>query len=155
MFIESVAAAGTTFELSLARHAESLFGQESGSAGLWLAVLMAAVYLPFLGRQASRHFFGVEASLPGLAAAGILSVGLTFTVVCMADSSLTGLVPAGLHTLAVSLCTGVAILLITSASAQALSMGFGPSLGLQLVFWNIVLVARLATSFLTDFWTHL
>jgi hypothetical protein len=33
-------------------------------------------------------------------------------------------------------------------------MGFGPSLGLQLVFWNIVLLARLATRFLTEFWTN-
>ncbi len=154
MFIEPVAAAGTSFEVSLARHAEQLFGQPAGSTGLWVAVAMALVYVPLLGRQAARHFFGTETSLPGLGAAGIVSVGLTFVVVCMADSSLSGLVPAGLHALAVSACTAVAVLLVTSACAQVLSMGFGPSLGLQLVLWNIVLLARLATGFLTDFWTH-
>lgn len=154
MFIEPVAATGTSFEVVLARHAENVFGQAAGSAGLWIAVAMALVYVPLLGRLAARHFFGTESSLPGLGAAGIVSVGLTFAVVCMADSSLSGLVPASLHVLAVSICTGVAVLLVTSACAQALSMGFGPSLGLQLVFWNIVLLARLVTKFLTDFWTH-
>ena len=127
---------------------------ESGIVGTAVGLAMALVYVPLLGRLAARHFFGTESSLAGLGAAGIVSVGLTFAVVCMADSSLSGLVPASLHVLTVSICTGVAVLLVTSACAQVLSMGFGPSLGLQLVFWNIVLLARLATKFLTDFWTH-
>jgi hypothetical protein len=46
------------------------------------------------------------------------------------------------------------VLLVTSAAAQVLSMGFGPSLGLQLIFWNIVFLAQLATRFLMDFWKH-
>ncbi len=147
-------AAGKTFEAALSAHATQVFGQPAGSLGFWIAVAMALVYVPVLGRLAARHFFGTEASLPALGAAGIVSVGLTFTVVCMADSSLSGLVPASFHALAVSLCTATALLLVTSACAQVLSMGFGPSLGLQLVLWNIVLLARLATGFLTDFWTH-
>jgi hypothetical protein len=154
MLNASVAVAGTSFEVSLAKHAESVFGQPVGSMGLWIAVAMAAVYVPLLGRLAARHFFGTESSLVGLGAAGIVSVTLTFAVACMADSSLHGLIPASLHTLSVSLCTATALLLVTSACAQVLSMGFGPSLGLQLVFWNIVLLARLATRFLTEFWTN-
>jgi hypothetical protein len=54
----------------------------------------------------------------------------------------------------ISLCTGTVVLLVTSAAAQVLGMGFGPSLGLQLVFWNIVFLAQLATRFLMDFWKH-
>lgn len=147
-------AAGKTFEAALSAHATKVFGQPMGSMGLWIALAMAVVYVPLLGRLAARHFFGTESSLVGLGAAGIVSVTLTFAVACMADSSLHGLIPASLHTLSVSLCTATALLLVTSACAQVLSMGFGPSLGLQLVFWNIVLLARLATRFLTEFWTN-
>ena len=107
-----------------------------------------------LFRSPDQRRFGAEEVPGGLGAAGIVSVTLTFAVACMADSSLLGLIPASLHTLSVSLCTATALLLVTSACAQVLSMGFGPSLGLQLVFWNIVLLARLATRFLTEFWTN-
>jgi hypothetical protein len=73
----------------------------------------------------------------------------------MADTSLSSFVPKAVQTLVISLCTGTVVLLVTSAATQVLSLGFGPSLGLQLVFWNIVLLAQLATKFLTDFWKHI
>jgi len=81
-------------------------------------------------------------------------VALTFGAICMADTSLSGFIPKSVEILVISLCTGTVVLLVTSAAAQVLGMGFGPSLGLQLVFWNIVFLAQLATRFLMDFWKH-
>ena len=79
---------------------------------------------------------------------------MTFAAICMADTSLSGFIPKSIEVLVISLCTATVVLLVTSASAQVLSMGFGPSLGLQLIFWNIVFLAQLATRFLMDFWKH-
>jgi hypothetical protein len=115
---------------------------------------MVLIYLPFLGRLAAQHFFGKDGTLFGIGLTGILSVALTFAAICMADTSLSGFVPKSVEILVISLCTATVVLLVTSAAAQVLSMGFGPSLGLQLIFWNIVFLAQLATRFLMDFWKH-
>ena len=135
-------------------YAEKVLGQDYGSMGFWVALAMVVVYLPLLGRLAAQHFFGKDGSLIGIGLAGIVSVALTFAAVCMADTSLSGFIPKSIEILVISLCTATVVLLVTSACAQVLSMGFGPSLGLQLIFWNIVFVAQLATRFLMDFWKH-
>ena len=135
-------------------YAEKILGQDYGSMGFWVALAMVLIYLPFLGRLATRHFFGKDGTLFGIGLTGVLSVALTFAAICMADTSLAGIVPKSVEVLVISLCAAVVILLVTSASAQVLSMGFGPSLGLQLIFWNIVFLAQLATRFLMDFWKH-
>ena len=109
---------------------------------------------PNLGRLAAQHFFGKDGTLFGIGLTGIVSVALTFAAICMADTSLSGFVPKSVEILVISLCTATVVLLVTSAAAQVLSMGFGPSLGLQLIFWNIVFLAQLATRFLMDFWKH-
>ncbi len=135
-------------------YAEKVLGQDYGSMGFWVALAMVVVYLPLLGRLAAQHFFGKDGSLIGIGLAGIVSVALTFAAICMADTSLSGFIPKSIEILVISLCTATVVLLVTSACAQVLSMGFGPSLGLQLIFWNIVFVAQLATRFLMDFWKH-
>ena len=135
-------------------YAEKILGQDYGSMGFWVALAMVLITLPFLGRLASQHFFGKDGTLFGIGLTGILSVALTFAAICMADTSLAGIVPKSVEVLVISLCTATVVLLVTSASAQVLSMGFGPSLGLQLIFWNIVFLAQLATRFLMDFWKH-
>ncbi len=135
-------------------YAEKILGQEYGSPGFWVALAMALVYLPFLGRLAAAHFFGKDGTVFGIGLTGIFSVALTFGAICMADTSLSGFIPKSVEVLVISLCTGTVVLLVTSAAAQVLGMGFGPSLGLQLVFWNIVFLAQLATRFLMDFWKH-
>lgn len=135
-------------------YAQKILGQEYGSTGFWIALAMVLIYLPVLGRLAARHFFGKEGSALGIGLTGIVSVALTFAAICMADTSLSGFVPQSIEILVISLCTATVVLLVTSASAQVLSMGFGPSLGLQLVFWNIVFLSQLATRFLMDFWKH-
>ena len=135
-------------------YAEKVLGQDYGSPGFWVALTMALVYLPFLGRLAAAHFFGKDGTVFGIGLTGILSVALTFGAICMADTSLSGFIPKSVEVLVISLCTGTVVLLVTSAAAQVLGMGFGPSLGLQLVFWNIVFLAQLATRFLMDFWKH-
>ncbi len=122
--------------------------------GFWVALAMVLITLPFLGRLTARHFFGKDGTLVGIGLTGILSVGLTFAAICMADTSLTGIVPKSVEVLVISLCAATVVLLITSAASQVLSMAFGPSLGLQLIFWNIVFLAQLATRFLMDFWKH-
>ncbi len=141
-----------TFDGVTAEYAEKILGQKYGEAGFWLALAMIAVYIPLLGRLAARHFFGKEGSLVSIGLVGLISLLLTFGAMAMADTCLSAFVPKAVQTLMISLCTGTVILLVTSASAQVLSMNFGPSLGLQLIFWNIVLLARLATKFLTDLW---
>jgi hypothetical protein len=135
-------------------YAEKVLGQDYGSMGFWVALAMVVVYLPLLGRLAAQHFFGKDGSLIGIGLAGIVSVALTFAAICMADTSLSGFIPKSIEILVISLCTATVVLLVTSACAQVLSMGFGPSLGLQLIFWNIVFLAQLATRFLMDFWKH-
>jgi len=135
-------------------YAEKILGQDYGSPGFWVALAMALVYLPFLGRLAAAHFFGKDGTVFGIGLTGIFSVALTFGAICMADTSLSGFIPKSVEVLVISLCTGTVVLLVTSAAAQVLGMGFGPSLGLQLVFWNIVFLAQLATRFLMDFWKH-
>lgn len=135
-------------------YAERILGQEYATPGFWVALAMVVLYLPLLGRLAAQHFFGKDGSLVAIGLTGIVSVGLTFAAVCMADTSLSSLVPASVEVLVLSLCTGAVVLLVTSAASQVLSMGFGPSLGLQLIFWNIVFLAQLATRFLMDFWKH-
>ena len=105
-------------------------------------------------RLAAAHFFGKDGTVFGIGLTGIFSVALTFGAICMADTSLSGFIPKSVEVLVISLCTGTVVLLVTSAAAQVLGMGFGPSLGLQLVFWNIVFLAQLATRFLMDFWKH-
>lgn len=135
-------------------YAEKILGQDYASMGFWVALAMVLIYLPFLGRLAARHFFGKDGTLVGIGLTGILSVAVTFAAVCMADTSLSGFVPKSVEVLVISLCTATVVLLATSAAAQVLSMGFGPSLGLQLIFWNIVFLAQLATRFLMDFWKH-
>jgi hypothetical protein len=135
-------------------YAEKILGQDYGSMGFWVALAMVLIYLPLLGRLAAQHFFGKDGTAVGIGLTGILSVALTFAAVCMADTSLSGFVPKSIEILVISLCTATVVLLVTSASAQVLSMGFGPSLGLQLIFWNIVFLAQLATRFLMDFWKH-
>jgi hypothetical protein len=115
---------------------------------------MVVVYIPLLGRLAAQHFFGKDGTSIGIGLTGLVSVALTFAAICMADTSLSGFIPKSVEILVISLCTATVVLLVTSASAQVLSMGFGPSLGLQLIFWNIVFLAQLATRFLMDFWKH-
>ena len=135
-------------------YAQKILGQEYGSTGFWIALAMVLIYLPILGRLAAQHFFGKEGSALGIGLTGIVSVALTFAAICMADTSLSGFVPQSIEILVISLCTATVVLLVTSASAQVLSMGFGPSLGLQLIFWNIVFLSQLATRFPMDFWKH-
>jgi hypothetical protein len=135
-------------------YAQKILGQDYGSTGFWIALAMVLIYLPILGRLAARHFFGKDGSAIGIGLTGIVSVALTFAAICMADTSLSGFIPQSIEILVISLCTATVVLLVTSASAQVLSMGFGPSLGLQLIFWNIVFLAQLATRFLMDFWKH-
>ena len=141
-------------ENTVENYAEKVLGQEYGSMGFWVALAMVVVYVPLLGRLAAAHFFGKDGTIFGIGLTGLVSVALTFAAVCMADTSLSGFIPKSIEILVISLCTATVVLLVTSASAQVLSMGFGPSLGLQLVFWNIVFVAQLATRFLMDFWKH-
>ena len=136
-------------------YAEKVLGQEYGSMGFWVALAMVVVYVPLLGRLAAAHFFGKDGTIFGIGLTGLVSVALTFAAVCMADTSLSGFIPKSIEILVISLCTATVVLLVTSASAQVLSMGFGPSLGLQLIFWNIVFLAQLATRFLMDFWKHI
>ena len=135
-------------------YAEKVLGQDYGSMGFWVALAMVVVYIPLLGRLAATHFFSKDGTIFGIGLTGLISVALTFAAICMADTSLSGFIPKSIEILVISLCTATVVLLVTSASAQVLSMGFGPSLGLQLVFWNIVLLAQLATRFLMDFWKH-
>ena len=135
-------------------YAEKVLGQDYGSMGFWVALAMVVVYIPLLGRLAATHFFGKDGTIFGIGLTGLVSVALTFAAICMADTSLSGFIPKSIEILVISLCTATVVLLVTSASAQVLSMGFGPSLGLQLVFWNIVFLAQLATHFLMDFWKH-
>ncbi len=135
-------------------YAHKILGQEYGSTGFWIALAMVLIYLPILGRLAAKHFFAKEGSVVGIGLTGILSVALTFAAICMADTSLSGFIPQSVEILVISLCTATVVLLVTSAAAQVLSMGFGPSLGLQLIFWNIVFLSQLATRFLMDFWKH-
>jgi hypothetical protein len=135
-------------------YAEKVLGQEYGSMGFWVALAMVVVYIPLLGRLAATHFFGKDGTIFGIGLTGLISVALTFAAICMADTSLSGFIPKSIEILVISLCTATVVLLVTSASAQVLSMGFGPSLGLQLIFWNIVFLAQLATHFLMDFWKH-
>ena len=135
-------------------YAEKVLGQDYGSMGFWVALAMVVVYVPLLGRLAATHFFGKDGTIFGIGLTGLVSVALTFAAVCMADTSLSGFIPKSVEILVISLCTATVVLLVTSASAQVLSMGFGPSLGLQLIFWNIVFLAQLATRFLMDFWKH-
>jgi hypothetical protein len=135
-------------------YAEKVLGQDYGSMGFWVALAMVVVYIPLLGRLAATHFFGKDGTIFGIGLTGLISVALTFAAICMADTSLSGFIPKSIEILVISLCTATVVLLVTSASAQVLSMGFGPSLGLQLIFWNIVFLAQLATHFLMDFWKH-
>ena len=145
-----------TFEGSLRQHGETLLGQpvDLGSVNFWVSVAMVAVLVPYLGRLAARHFFGKDGSLLAIGSVGLLSVGLAFAAFCMADTSLSAFVPANFATLVLALATCTAVLLVASAASQVLSLGFGPSLGLQVIFWNLVVVARVATRFLTDLWTR-
>ena len=136
-------------------YAEKVLGQDYGSMGFWVALAMVVVYVPLLGRLAATHFFDKDGTIFGIGLTGLVSVALTFAAVCMADTSLSGFIPKSVEILVISLCTATVVLLVTSASAQVLSMGFGPSLGLQLIFWNIVFLAQLATRFLMDFWKHI
>jgi hypothetical protein len=136
-------------------YAEKVLGQDYGSMGFWVALAMVVVYIPLLGRLAATHFFGKDGTILGIGLTGLISVALTFAAICMADTSLSGFIPKSIEILVISLCTATVVLLVTSASAQVLSMGFGPSLGLQLIFWNIVFLAQLATRFLMDFWKHI
>ncbi|MEY3812641.1 MAG: hypothetical protein RI910_997 [Verrucomicrobiota bacterium] len=136
-------------------YAEKVLGQDYASMGFWVALAMVVVYVPLLGRLAATHFFGKDGTIFGIGLTGLVSVALTFAAVCMADTSLSGFIPKSIEILVISLCTATVVLLVTSASAQVLSMGFGPSLGLQLIFWNIVFLAQLATRFLMDFWKHI
>ena len=136
-------------------YAEKVLGQEYGTMGFWVALAMVVVYIPLLGRLAAQHFFAKDGTAIGIGLTGLVSVALTFAAVCMADTSLSGFIPKSIEILVISLCTATVVLLVTSASAQVLSMGFGPSLGLQLIFWNIVFLAQLATRFLMDFWKHI
>ncbi len=146
-----------SFEGSAKHYAESILGQNYGGGkelGFWLAVAMVVIYVPLLGRLAAKHFFGKDGSLVSIGLTGIVSIALTFATICMAETSLSTFVPPAIETLVISLCTGTVVLLVASAAGQVLSMSFGPSLGLQLIFWNIVFLANLATKFLTDFWKH-
>jgi hypothetical protein len=142
-------------ENTVENYAEKVLGQDYGSMGFWVALAMVVVYIPLLGRLAAQHFFAKDGTAIGIGLTGLVSVALTFAAVCMADTSLSGFIPKSIEILVISLCTATVVLLVTSASAQVLSMGFGPSLGLQLIFWNIVFLAQLATRFLMDFWKHI
>ncbi len=142
-------------ENTVENYAEKVLGQDYGTMGFWVALAMVVVYIPLLGRLAAAHFFGKDGTIFGIGLTGLVSVALIFAAVCMADTSLSGFIPKSIEILVISLCTATVVLLVTSASAQVLSMGFGPSLGLQLIFWNIVFVAQLATRFLMDFWKHI
>ena len=141
-------------ENTVENYAEKVLGQDYGTMGFWVALAMVVVYIPLLGRLAAAHFFGKDGTIFGIGLTGLVSVALIFAAVCMADTSLSGFIPKSIEILVISLCTATVVLLVTSASAQVLSMGFGPSLGLQLIFWNIVFLAQLATRFLMDFWKH-
>ena len=141
-------------ENTVENYAEKVLGQDYGTMGFWVALAMVVVYVPLLGRLAAQHFFAKDGTAIGIGLTGLVSVAVTFAAVCMADTSLSGFIPKSVEILVISLCTATVVLLVTSASAQVLSMGFGPSLGLQLIFWNIVFVAQLATRFLMDFWKH-
>ena len=136
-------------------YAEKILGQDYASMGFWVALAMVVVYVPLLGRLAGQHYYGKDGTIFGIGLTGLVSVALIFAAVCMADTSLSGFIPKSIEILVISLCTATVVLLVTSASAQVLSMGFGPSLGLQLIFWNIVFLAQLATRFLMDFWKHI
>lgn len=142
-------------ENTVENYAEKVLGQDYGTMGFWVALAMVVVYIPLLGRLAAAHFFGKDGTIFGIGLTGLVSVALIFAAVCMADTSLSGFIPKSIEILVISLCTATVVLLVTSASAQVLSMGFGPALGLQLIFWNIVFVAQLATRFLMDFWKHI
>jgi hypothetical protein len=147
-----------TFEAAVKQYAKAILGQDYGNGteiGFWIALAMVVIYVPVLGRLAAKHFFGKDGSLLAIGAVGLISIALTFAAICMADTSLSSFVPKAVETLVVSLCTATVVLLVTSAATQVLSMSFGPSLGLQVIFWNIVLVAQLATKFLTDLWKHI
>ena len=141
-------------ESAVTKYSTLILGQSYASPGFWVALAMVVVYIPLLGRLAANHFFGKDGTIFGIGLTGLISVALTFAAICMADTSLSGFIPKSVEVLVISLCTATVVLLVTSASAQVLSMGFGPSLGLQLIFWNIVLLAQLATRFLMDFWKH-
>jgi hypothetical protein len=141
-------------ENTVENYAEKVLGQDYGTMDFWVALAMVVVYIPLLGRLAAQHFFAKDGTAIGIGLTGLVSVALTFAAVCMADTSLSGFIPKSIEILVISLCTATVVLLVTSASAQVLSMGFGPSLGLQLIFWNIVFLAQLATRFLMDFWKH-
>lgn len=108
-------------------YAEKILAQEYGSMGFWVALAMVVVYIPLLGRLAAAHFFGKDGTIFGIGLTGLISVALTFAAICMADTSLSGFIPKSIEILVISLCTATVVLLVTSASAQVLSMGFGPS----------------------------
>lgn len=143
-----------TFEGTLRNQGGAVLGHpiDVSSVSFWVALLLLAVLLPYLGRLAAKHFFGKDGSLLSIGAVAIASVALTFAGYCMALTSLSAFIPANFETLVVSLATCTVVLLVTSAASQVLSMGFGPSLGLQVIFWNIVLVSRVGNRFLTDLW---
>ncbi|MFN7340835.1 MAG: hypothetical protein ACK5VI_07135 [Opitutia bacterium] len=145
-----------SFESALRKHAALILGHpvDLAAVNFWVSLAMVAVLVPYLGRLAAKHFFGKEGSLLAIGAVGLISVGLAFAAFCMADASLSSFVPANFGTLVLSLATCTAVLLIASAASQVLSLGFGPSLGLQVIFWNIVVVANVATRFLTDLWSR-
>ena len=145
-----------TFEGTLREEGSALLGHpfDPASPNFWVAVSLLAVLLPYLGRLAAKHFFGKDGSLPAVGSVALISVALTFAGYCMALTSLSSFVPANFETLIVSLATCTVVLLVASAASQVLSMGFGPSLGLQVIFWNIVLVSRVGNRFLTDLWTR-
>lgn len=145
-----------TFEGSLREHGALILGHpvDPGSVNFWVSLAMVAVLVPYLGRLAARHFFGKDGGLLSIGSVGLVSVFLAFAAFCMADTSLSAFVPANFETLVLAFATCTAVLLIASAASQVLSLGFGPSLGLQVIFWNIVFVANVATRFLTDLWTR-
>jgi len=87
-------------------YAEKILGQAYGTPGFWVALAMALVYLPFLGRLAAAHFFGKDGTVFGIGLTGICSVALTFGAICMADTSLSGFIPKSVEILVISLCTG-------------------------------------------------
>lgn len=145
-----------TFEGSLREHGSLILAHpvDTGSVNFWVSLAMVAVLVPYLGRLAARHFFGKDGGLLAIGSVGLVSVLLTFAAFCMADTSLSAFVPANFQTLVLAFATCTAVLLVASAASQVLSLGFGPSLGLQVIFWNIVVVANVTTRFLTDLWTR-
>jgi hypothetical protein len=145
-----------TFEGTLREHGAVLLGHpvDAANVNFWVALAMVVVLVPYLGRLAARHFFGKETGLVAIGAVGLLSVALAFGAFCMADTSLSTFVPSNFETLVLTFATCTAVLLIASAASQFLSLGFGPSLGLQVIFWNLVVVANVATRFLTDLWSR-